>query len=178
LGSVVKLLGKAVATFLPMPLGALADAATQVAAWQVRISDLTSQLQREQPSLLDLNHWYRTLRHVDTQSFYEVLIVDPLSADPGVYGCDPVRAEGKDHITISKPKDENDDLFKPLRQLPRMFANANGREKVIRSCKSGYEKVFATLNSRSTLMWVDLKKFQSRIAQRSSFGSETNFVNG
>jgi hypothetical protein len=120
LGSAVLVLGKAAATFLPFPIGAFVDATAKVAAWQVRISNLTSQLQKEEASLLDLNRWYRTLRHVDTRvyhetkSFYQVLIVDPLSADPGVYGCNPVRAEGKDHITISKPANENDDLFKAI----------------------------------------------------------------
>jgi hypothetical protein len=94
--------------------------AAQVAAWSVRVSDLTSQLLKEEPSLLELNRWYRTLTHVDTrvycetEAFYHVLMVDPLSADPGVYRCAPVPIEHKDHITISKPKNEDDYLFKAV----------------------------------------------------------------
>jgi len=121
LGSVISLLGKAAETFLPIPhIGTIAAATAQVTAWQLRISNLTSQLRKQEPSLLELNLWYRTLKHIDTRvyyetdSFYNVLIVDPLSADPGVYGCDPVRAESKNHITISKPENENDDLFKAV----------------------------------------------------------------
>jgi pimeloyl-ACP methyl ester carboxylesterase len=119
LGSAVKLLGTAVATFLPI-IATPVEAVAKVAAWQLRISDLTSQLQKQEPSLLELNLWYRKLKHIDTrvyyetESFYKVLIVDPLSADPGVYDCDPVRAESKNHITISKPENEDDDLFKAV----------------------------------------------------------------
>jgi pimeloyl-ACP methyl ester carboxylesterase len=163
LGSAVKLLGNAVATFLPIPIGALADAAAQVAAWQVRISDLTSQLQREQPSLLDLNLWYRTLQHVDTrvyyetESFYKVLIVDPLSADPGVYGCDPVRAEGKDHITISKPKNESDDLFKAVAATTE---NVRKRERQGKGYPVLQKWIRESLQDTEFQKYVDVGRFE------------------
>jgi hypothetical protein len=120
LGTGVGFLGGAAAKFLPGPIGAIAGVAAQVAAWSVRVSDLTSQLRKEEPSLLELNRWYRTVTHIDTrvyyetEAFYHVLVVDPLSADPGVYRCAPVPVEHKDHITISKPKNEDDYLFKAV----------------------------------------------------------------
>jgi pimeloyl-ACP methyl ester carboxylesterase len=109
------------ATFIPVPhIGLFATAANKLLAWKLRISDLTSQLRGQEPALLELNLWYRTLKHIstsayyETETFYQVLVVDPMSADPGVYGCVPTRAEAKDHITISKPKDAHDDLFKAV----------------------------------------------------------------
>jgi pimeloyl-ACP methyl ester carboxylesterase len=163
LGSAVKFLGQAVATFLPAPVGVVVDAAAQVAAWQVRISDLTSQLQKEQPSLLDLNLWYRTLRHIDTRvyyetnSFYAVLIVDPLSADPGVYGCDPVRAEGKDHITISKPRDENDDLYKAVAAITE---NVRKRERQGKGYPVLHEWIRESLRDTEFKNFRDIGRFE------------------
>jgi pimeloyl-ACP methyl ester carboxylesterase len=121
------------ATFIPVPhIGLFATAASKLLAWKLRISDLTSQLRGQEPALMELNLWYRTLKNVstsayyETETFYQVLVVDPMSADPGVYGCVPTRAEAKDHITISKPKDVHDDLFKAV-----AFAveNVRNREK-------------------------------------------------
>jgi pimeloyl-ACP methyl ester carboxylesterase len=111
----------AAATFIPVPhIGLFATAANKLLNWKVRVSDLTSQLKGQEPALLELNLWYRTLKHVstsayyETETFYQVLVVDPMSADPGVYGCVPTRAEAKDHITISKPKNAHDDLYKAV----------------------------------------------------------------
>ena len=100
-GATIATLGTTLERFLPLPL----------------VSSLTSQLQNAAPPLLELNRWYRTITHIETHAFYEtqrtyaVQVVDPLSADPGTFGCEPLRAEGKDHITISKPRDKNDELF-------------------------------------------------------------------
>jgi pimeloyl-ACP methyl ester carboxylesterase len=91
---------------------------TEPIARRVGGSVLTSQLEKNDRSLLDLNYWYRSLRHIETHVFYEteltnrfVHVVDPASADPGVPGCLPIGLTGKDHISICKPKDKNDSPF-------------------------------------------------------------------
>jgi pimeloyl-ACP methyl ester carboxylesterase len=106
-GASIATLGAQLKKFLPVSL----------------VSSLTSQLQNADPPLLELNRWYRTITEIETHAFYEtnhtyaVLVVDPLSADPGVFGCMPVRADDKDHLTISKPEDENDELFVTIAKL-------------------------------------------------------------
>jgi Putative serine esterase (DUF676) len=81
-----------------------------------RSSALTRQLRKNEGALMDLNYSYRLLSHIDTYAFYEtkrtyfVQVVDPASADPGVSER-PRRADGKDHITICKPENEQDELF-------------------------------------------------------------------
>lgn len=118
LGKIAPLLASGAGHLLAIPhIGWLLWPIGQILGRKSQVSALTAQLKAAEPSLLELNRWYRTLTHIELHAFYEtrptffVQVVDPLSADPGAYGCEPLRAEGKDHITISKPDDENDDLF-------------------------------------------------------------------
>jgi pimeloyl-ACP methyl ester carboxylesterase len=90
---------------------------TETIARRLKGSKLTSQLEKNDPSLLDLNYWYRS-RDIETHIFYEteltyrsVHVVDPASADPGVPDCLPIGLNGKDHISICKPRDANDSPF-------------------------------------------------------------------
>jgi hypothetical protein len=89
----------------------------------LQVSALTSQLRKEEPALLDLNRWYRTVKHIETCAYYEteltyyLRIVDPLSADPGAPGCVIESADGKNHITICKPANDQDELFTSIARI-------------------------------------------------------------
>jgi pimeloyl-ACP methyl ester carboxylesterase len=101
-----------------------------IAGRQLEASQLTQQLRKFEPALLDLNRWYRNVRHIETRAYYEteltyqLQIVDPVSADPGVIGCAVESAQGKNHITICKPENDQDELF---RSIARIIENIRSR---------------------------------------------------
>jgi pimeloyl-ACP methyl ester carboxylesterase len=127
LGALAALLG---------PYGILVRWVIEPIAFIVRSSSLTSQLKKNDAALLSLNYWYRSLSNIETHAFYEtertyrcVHVVDPASADPGVPGCEPIRADSKDHISICKPPDENDQLFVSVARLIEDVREREGRGK-------------------------------------------------
>jgi len=123
-GSSVRFLGALATSPLGTALGFILQPVIGIIASRAGASKLTLQLTRGDAELLALNRWYRTVGHIETDVFYEteltygcVHVVDPLSADPGVHGCVPRRAEQKDHMTISKPKGVEDQLFIDVRAI-------------------------------------------------------------
>jgi pimeloyl-ACP methyl ester carboxylesterase len=102
-------------------LGIILWGVMELMAGVLRTSSLTSQLKKHDAPLMSLNDWFRNcarVRGLKIDAFYEtqltfrcVHVVDPCSADPGIDGCVPCRAESKDHMSISKPTSPKDDLF-------------------------------------------------------------------
>jgi pimeloyl-ACP methyl ester carboxylesterase len=106
------------------PLGFMVWVVIELVAGMLRTSSLTSQLKKHDAPLMSLNDWFRDCARahgIETHAFYEtnlayrcVHVVDPCSADPGVAGCVPRRAEFKDHMSISKPANSEDALFRTV----------------------------------------------------------------
>ena len=101
----------------------LAWGVSWLAGRQLETSQITNQLRELEPALLDLNRWYRTARHIETHAYYEteltyaVQVVDPASADPGATGCSVLSATGKNHITICKPANNQDEIFVTVKRI-------------------------------------------------------------
>ena len=125
LGPGVRSLGSVAATLFQIkllsPLGIVIRSIVELVASRVRTSALTSQLRKNDSPLLSLNHWYRSLTGIESHAFYEtertyrcVHVVDPHSADPGIPGCIPSRAENMDHFSVCKPASTSDPLYRTV----------------------------------------------------------------
>lgn len=83
------------------------------------------ELERGGDSLLELGTWFSTWAGRSTLSvdcYYElektksVLVVDQMTADPHVLGCDPVAIQA-DHISITKPADRQAQIYESISTL-------------------------------------------------------------
>ncbi|NEQ85312.1 MAG: hypothetical protein F6K26_35900, partial [Moorea sp. SIO2I5] len=101
------------------------------------------ELKAHSPQLRKLNQWYRenvrslgiaTKVYFETQRVKGILVVDPVSADPGIEGVQPV-AMPDDHISISKPESQNSLVYRGVKKFikeclktPGLLYNINGTE--------------------------------------------------
>ncbi len=78
------------------------------------------ELKAHEPQLRELNEWYReNVRGMDiaTKVYYEmqpvrgILVVDPDSANPGIERVKPVAMPTDNHISISKPKSSESQVY-------------------------------------------------------------------
>ncbi|WP_188262864.1 ABC-three component system protein [Azospirillum tabaci] len=78
-------------------------------------------------ALIDLNDWFRTksaIYGMQVASYYETYntkglrIVDQITANPGVLGCDPIAVEG-DHISMCKPSSRQAPVYVGVRAFLR-----------------------------------------------------------
>jgi pimeloyl-ACP methyl ester carboxylesterase len=109
------------------PVGVLVRLVVEALAGIARTSSLTSQLKNHEAPLMSLMGWYRSWAQANeilTYSFYEtekafrcVHVVDPCSAEPGIVGVSAERAEQKDHFSIAKPANSDDELFKTVKRI-------------------------------------------------------------
>jgi tetratricopeptide (TPR) repeat protein len=109
--------------FLATPHGG-SIVATIANQFQWFLSNSTRDLQANDAALLDLSASYRNLvadnrGRIRHRVFYETLttnlakVVSPMSADPGLAGA-RVIAVDRDHRTICKPADRNDEIYKSI----------------------------------------------------------------
>ncbi|NEO76787.1 MAG: hypothetical protein F6J99_11295 [Moorea sp. SIO4G3] len=77
------------------------------------------ELKAHSPQLLELNEWYRehvrslgiaTKVYYETQPVKGILVVDPVSANPGIEKVKPV-AIPKNHIDLCKPESKNSQVY-------------------------------------------------------------------
>jgi hypothetical protein len=91
------------------------------------MSKQVKQLVHGEDGLVDLNESFRSranIQSVEVRSYYEtektggVLIVDKVTANPGVLGSEPIAVQS-DHIQICKPENETSPVFKSVCALIR-----------------------------------------------------------
>lgn len=96
------------------------------------MSKQVKQLVHAEVSLVDLNESFRSranIQSIEIRSYYEtektngVLIVDKVTANPGVVGSEPIAIQS-DHIKICKPETETSPVFKSVSALIRKLLNA------------------------------------------------------
>ncbi|MGO7120894.1 ABC-three component system protein [Rhizobium leguminosarum] len=98
------------------------------------LSKQSKQLVHGDDNLVDLNDFFRTranTQKIQVRAYYEtekvagVLIVDKVTANPGVLGCEPIPVQ-TDHFNICKPETQNAPVFKSvcgmIRNLLKGFA--------------------------------------------------------
>lgn len=83
------------------------------------------ELRAHDPDLYEVNNWYRqrvlalglaTKAYYETQPTNGLLVVDRVSADPGVHGILPI-AVLADHLSIARPISKEDLVYKATYQL-------------------------------------------------------------
>jgi hypothetical protein len=120
--------------FLATPHGG-SIVATIASQLQWFVSDSTSDLRANDDSLLDLSASYRNLvadsrSRIRHRVFYETLttnlakVVAPMSADPGLAGARAIPVD-RDHRTICKPLDRNDEIYMSIVAFLRYDALAS-----------------------------------------------------
>jgi pimeloyl-ACP methyl ester carboxylesterase len=86
------------------------------------LSKQSQQLVYGGDALVDLNDFFRTRANTqnirvrayyETEKFSGALIVDKVTANPGVFGCEPVPVQ-TDHFKICKPENRNAPVFKSV----------------------------------------------------------------
>lgn len=91
------------------------------------LSKQTQQLVYGEDNLVDLNDFFRSrviIQNIQVRVYYEtekfggVLIVDKVTANPGVLGCEPVAVQS-DHMMLCKPKDRASPVFRSICGLIR-----------------------------------------------------------
>ncbi|MFC5386832.1 ABC-three component system protein [Aquamicrobium segne] len=98
------------------------------------LSKQSKQLVHGDDNLFDLNDFFRTranTQKIHVRAYYEtekiagVLIVDKVTANPGVLGCEPIPVQ-TNHFNICKPETQNAPVFKSvcgmIRSLLKAFA--------------------------------------------------------
>jgi pimeloyl-ACP methyl ester carboxylesterase len=171
LGKLVPALGNGVAKFAGVAGGAaiVAWGLSWIAGKQLEASQLTQQLRKFEPALLDLNRWYRNVRHIETRAYYEteltyqLQIVDPVSADPGAIGCAVESAQGKNHVTICKPKNAQDELF---RSIERIIENIRSRVREGIDHPVMRDAIAKILTKSNLAEYRDVKNFEDVPAER------------
>ncbi|HEY9610680.1 MAG TPA: hypothetical protein V6C93_15045, partial [Allocoleopsis sp.] len=84
------------------------------------------ELERANPTLRDLDRWYRencNRLYIDSLVYFEKkplhsfgLVVDEVTADPHLQGIDS-SAVDEDHISIAKPNSENANVYKGVNRF-------------------------------------------------------------
>lgn len=91
------------------------------------LSKQTKQLTHSEEALVDLNEFFRSkanIQSIEVRSYYEtektagVLIVDKVTANPGVLGSEPIAVQSN-HIQICKPGDQTSPVFRSVCALVR-----------------------------------------------------------
>ncbi|WP_292717254.1 ABC-three component system protein [Mesorhizobium sp.] len=89
---------------------------------QILTSKSVKELSHGADSLIDLGQWFSNWASeasVKIECYYEVekhkgiLVVDQMTANPNVLGCDPVAVQA-DHVSITKLEDRNAQLYQSL----------------------------------------------------------------
>ncbi|RYG31663.1 MAG: hypothetical protein EON93_12565 [Burkholderiales bacterium] len=105
---------------------------------RIATSKSIRELEYRADALLDLAQWfstYATNNQIKVESYYEVekysgnLIVDQVTANPNVFGCDPIAIQA-DHVTITKLETRDTQLYQSvcgfLRSLLEEFKASDG----------------------------------------------------
>lgn len=106
---------------------------------RVLLSKSVKQLAYGEDALLDLNEWFRhwagqsgicVAAYYETKKTKGVSVVDKVTANPNVYGCDPIAVDA-DHICMCKPASREAQLYRSVSALVRevakgRVANGNG----------------------------------------------------
>ncbi|MBY3104513.1 putative lipase [Rhizobium laguerreae] len=83
------------------------------------LSKQTQQLVYGEDGLVDLNDFFRSrasMQQIQVRAYYEtekvggILIVDKVTANPGVLGCEPIAVQS-DHLRICKPENQKAPVF-------------------------------------------------------------------
>lgn len=91
------------------------------------LSKQTQQLVYGEDGLVDLNDFFRSrasMQQIQVRAYYEtekvggVLIVDKVTANPGVLGCEPIAVQS-DHLRICKPENQKSPVFTSMCGLIR-----------------------------------------------------------
>jgi WD40 repeat protein len=147
----------------------------------LRVSAATESLIKNDPTLRNLNTWYRdwslrsAIRHrvfFESIASHGVITVDPGSADPGLFEAKPIAIDA-DHIHICKPESREDLVYKSTRDfiasIARTFidpstppeGNSDPRQArvfISHSRKDGTEfakKLHADLSAEHLSIWRD-----------------------
>jgi|GEM_PF-674281 hypothetical protein len=124
-------IGRSVAgvAFLATPHQGAQMAATLEVLLRQFLSKQSKQLVYGDDNLVDLNNFFRSWAvrsnlpvraYYETEKTYGVHVVDKVTADPGVTGCEPVAVQ-TDHITICKPATRTAPLFKSICKFIRQL---------------------------------------------------------
>lgn len=91
------------------------------------LSKQTQQLVYGEDGLVDLNDFFRSragMQKIQVRAYYEteqvggIFIVDKVTANPGVLGCEPIAVQ-TDHLRICKPESKDAPVFKSVCGLIR-----------------------------------------------------------
>lgn len=91
----------------------------------LRPTDAIDDLQAHNPTLLDLNDWFRdnhkalgikTAVYCEELETKGIMVVNKTTANPGIPGVHPISLDA-DHITICKPESDNGAVYLRLKQL-------------------------------------------------------------
>ena len=108
-----------------------------LAKFLLRTSVSVKELQRHEPTLLNLNNWYRdnaaglklrTQCFCETRSYKGVTVVDPASANPGIAGV-PSTPLDENHVSITKPESRGSQLYLAVKLfVNQLFADCLGKQ--------------------------------------------------
>jgi hypothetical protein len=147
----------------------------------LRPSEATQGLVANDAYLRDLNMWYRdhsadvgikSVVFFETRPTNGVMVVEAMSADPGLSGARPVPIDA-DHISISKPSSRDTTLYRVVRHFvdevlipARLGVKARWREEAIPTCNEF--DVFIS-HSSAQRAWVEAFASNLRLAGKSVF---------
>ena len=89
---------------------------------RIATSKSVRELEYRADALLDLTQWfstYATNNNIKVESYYEIekylgnLIVDQVTANPNVFGCDPIAIQA-DHVSITKLENRDAQLYQSV----------------------------------------------------------------
>jgi hypothetical protein len=147
----------------------------------LRPSEATQGLVANDAYLRDLNMWYRdhsadvgikSVVFFETRPTNGVMVVEAMSADPGLSGARPVPIDA-DHVSISKPSSRDTTLYRVVRHFvdevlisARLGVKARWREEAIPTCNEF--DVFIS-HSSAQRAWVEAFASNLRLAGKSVF---------
>jgi pimeloyl-ACP methyl ester carboxylesterase len=111
--------------FIATPHQGAQFAKSVTAVLRVISSKTLKELEHGSDALLDLSSWFSNWANsikLQVECYYEieshkgVLVVDQMTANPNVFGCDPVAIQA-DHVSITKLESRSSQLYQSLRMV-------------------------------------------------------------
>ena len=119
------------------------------AVLQIVTSTSVRELSHGSSSLIDLGQWFSTWaaqKQITVECYYEiekhksVLVVDQITANPNVLGCDPVALQA-DHVSITKLESRESQLYQSLHSILSEITSTINAESNSELTSSGSDEI-------------------------------------
>ncbi|VVP43815.1 hypothetical protein PS862_05027 [Pseudomonas fluorescens] len=148
-------------------------------------SNVTKEMAHGSAYLQNLGEWFRqnvarmsitVAAYHETSKTGPTVVVDSVSANPGIVGCVPIGVDGN-HLSICKPLERNDLVYQSVSKLVRETVSAFLRpNKPVRVfLVPGYTDLFSKIKDALVAqdIWIDIQ-FVEEDATRLSLGVSNN----